>query len=73
VTTEEWLTPQDVASMVGFSEALIYREIKAGVLTATYVSMYKRWRIRYADAHAYHVRLYGFAPTTQSAPGAPPN
>jgi excisionase family DNA binding protein len=71
MTSDSWLTPQDVAAMVGFSEALIYREIKAGVLRATYVGAYKRWRIRYIDAHAYHVSLYGCPPTTYSAQSAP--
>lgn len=65
----QWLTPQEVALMVGFSESFIYKEIKQGHLSAC--STHNRWRIHITEAHAYHVRLYGQAPTTQSAQGAP--
>jgi excisionase family DNA binding protein len=65
----QWLTPQEVALMVGFSESFIYKEIKQGHLHA--YSAHNRWRIHISEATAYHVRLYGHAPTTQSAHSAP--
>lgn len=65
-----WLTPQDVGLMVGFSESLIYKEIKAGHLPAVFVKEHRRWRIHHTEAHAYHVRLYGIPPSAYSAPSA---
>ena len=66
-----WLSPQEVADLVGgFSAQFIRSEIKAGLLPARYVRSRGRkrgtYRIRRADALTYEAQVIAplMAPTT---------
>jgi len=57
----EWLTPQDVGVLIGFSANFIRGEIKARELPAQWIPSRSgklgRWRIHREDAVAYAVKL----------------
>jgi hypothetical protein len=57
-----WLTPQEVANLVGFSGAFVRRDISMKVIPAQFVQPRRkggcgRWRIHRDDAVAYAIKL----------------
>lgn len=58
---DDWMTPQEVGQLLGFSAQFIRNEIKAGELKAELIwslaGKLGRYRIRRDDADAYGVRL----------------
>lgn len=57
-----WLTPQEVANMVGFSSAFVRRDIGLKIIPAQFVQPRRkggcgRWRIHRDDAVAYAIKL----------------
>ena len=57
-----WLTPQEVANLVGFSGAFVRRDISLKVIPAQFVQPRRkggcgRWRIHRDDAVAYAIKL----------------
>jgi hypothetical protein len=61
VRVSDWLTPQAVGQMVGFSAGFIRSELEAGVLPGVYVCRpprkVGRWKVYREDAIAYARQL----------------
>jgi hypothetical protein len=57
----DWMTPQEVGNLTGFSAGFIRSEIRASQLRAQWVQSQRsqagRWRIHRDDAKAYAIRL----------------
>lgn len=70
----QWMSPQDVGHLVGFSATFIRRDIALKVLPAQLVpsraGKVGRWRIHRDDAKAYAIALGVWRGPDQSSPRA---